>query len=167
MSAPHPSPEPAPKKLKHLELIQAVVNRLANNSFWLKGWTVTIVAALLVLAAERGAAPIPLIGVLVVLVFWGLDGYFLQQERKFRALYDDVRAKSEAKVDFSMNIGPYRGGRYRWASAALSRALWPMYGVLLVAIGLGWAAIRSKLEAHHCSVQIPTQRCDPAAAFIL
>ena len=38
------------KKLKHLELTQGVLNRLANNSALLKGWSVTLVAALLALS---------------------------------------------------------------------------------------------------------------------
>ncbi|MDE0313355.1 MAG: hypothetical protein OXM61_00505, partial [Candidatus Poribacteria bacterium] len=40
------------KKLKHLELIENVINRLAKNSFFLKGWTVIFVTALLGFAAK-------------------------------------------------------------------------------------------------------------------
>lgn len=40
------------KKLKHLELIQNVINRLANSSFFLKGWTVIFVAAVLGFATK-------------------------------------------------------------------------------------------------------------------
>ena len=36
-------------KHKHLEFIQGVVNRLASDSFRLKGWAVVLVAALFVL----------------------------------------------------------------------------------------------------------------------
>ena len=39
-------------KKKHLEMIQGIVNRLANSSFLLKGWAVIIVAALFALAAK-------------------------------------------------------------------------------------------------------------------
>ena len=31
-------------KIKYLEMIQSVINRMANNSFCLKGWTVTLVS---------------------------------------------------------------------------------------------------------------------------
>jgi len=37
----------------HLEMIQAVVARLAQNSFALKGWSVTLVAACLALGAKE------------------------------------------------------------------------------------------------------------------
>ena len=40
------------KKLKHLEFIQQAVNRMASNLFLLKGWTVTLIAALFALAAK-------------------------------------------------------------------------------------------------------------------
>ncbi len=35
------------KKLKHLEFIQNTITRMANNSFLLKGWTITVVGALI------------------------------------------------------------------------------------------------------------------------
>ena len=40
------------RKLKHLEMIQGVINRLAANSFMLKGWSVFLISALFVLAAR-------------------------------------------------------------------------------------------------------------------
>ena len=38
---------------KHLELIQGVINRMAGNSFHLKGWSVVLVSALFALAASN------------------------------------------------------------------------------------------------------------------
>lgn len=37
------------KKLTHLEMIQAVITRMAGNSFARKGWAVTLVAGLFAL----------------------------------------------------------------------------------------------------------------------
>ena len=31
-------------KIRHLEMIQAVITRMASNSFMLKGWAVTLIA---------------------------------------------------------------------------------------------------------------------------
>ncbi len=78
-------------KLKHLEMIQAVVNRMASNSFLLKGWSVTLVSALLALAAANSDRRFVFVAVLPLLMFWLLDAYFLRQERLFRKLYDKVR----------------------------------------------------------------------------
>ncbi|MGX1266794.1 hypothetical protein RKD55_004738 [Rossellomorea marisflavi] len=38
------------EKMRHLELIQNVMSRMASNSFLLKGWTVTLVVGLLAFA---------------------------------------------------------------------------------------------------------------------
>ena len=72
-------------KLKHLEFIQGVINRLASNSFQMKGWSVVLVAAILVLLAREDCLAAAFIALGPSMVFWGLDGYFLWQERLFRA----------------------------------------------------------------------------------
>ena len=40
-------------KRAHLEMIQGVVNRMANNSFLLKGWSVALVSAMFALGAHQ------------------------------------------------------------------------------------------------------------------
>ena len=74
-------------KLKHLEFIQTAINRMSANSFLLKGWSVTLVAALFALAAKDANPKYVIVAYLPVLIFWFIDGYFLFQERLFRALY--------------------------------------------------------------------------------
>ena len=76
----------------HLEMIQGVIERHARNSFLLKGWSFTLVAAVFLLAA-RGQEPAlaMAVGLLPALAFWGLDAYYLRHERAFRALFNHVR----------------------------------------------------------------------------
>ena len=40
-------------EIAHLQMIQAVITRMASNSFLIKGWSVTLVAALFALAAAN------------------------------------------------------------------------------------------------------------------
>ena len=40
--------------IRHLEMIQGVVNRLGSNSLMLKGWSMTIIAAAIILMARMG-----------------------------------------------------------------------------------------------------------------
>jgi hypothetical protein len=89
-------------KIKHLEMIQDIVKRMANNSFLLKGWTVTLVSALFVLSEVGKNQNFVLLAFLPALVFWGLDAY-LRQERLFRKLYDKIRTADPSNIDFSMN----------------------------------------------------------------
>ena len=122
-------------KLKHLELIQGVINRLAGNSFYIKGWAVVLLSALLVLVVREDRGELSLLGLLPVLVFWGLDAYFLWQERLFRALYDRVRLIDEAEIDFSMDVGVVRAdSRLTWSRALVSRTLSPFYVVLAAVV---------------------------------
>ena len=37
-------------KYKHLEMIQNIIQRMATNSFMLKGWAVTLIVAIFALA---------------------------------------------------------------------------------------------------------------------
>ena len=70
------------------------------------------------------------------MTFWGLDGYFLWQERLFRALYDHVRAQNEADLDYGMDTRwlPNLGSHHRWLSAVFSRTVWLFHGAVVLTI---------------------------------
>ncbi|MCM1543078.1 MAG: hypothetical protein NC121_17720 [Blautia sp.] len=90
------------KKMKHLELIQSVVNRMSGNSFMLKGWAITLIAGIFALAGNDAGQPYFLVAYIPVIAFWGLDAYYLLQERLYRSLYDKVCQTEEADIDFSL-----------------------------------------------------------------
>ena len=119
-------------KLKHLEFIQNVINRMANTSFLLKGWSITIIAGLFAFSAKDGSIAVLWLGVLLTLMFWFLDSYFLWQERLFRALYDHVRNLKEEDVDFAMNHMQF-GAERKWYATSFSLTLWPFYLLTAVA----------------------------------
>lgn len=113
-----------PNKHKHLEFVQTAVNRMAGNLFLLKGWSITLIAALFALAAKDSNQFYILIAYFPLFIFWSLDGYFLSQERKFRALYDHVRKLDEAQIDFSMDTQPFASQhRNTWLGAMSSQTL--------------------------------------------
>ena len=115
-------------KRKHLEFIQGVINRMARNSFLLKGWTITLVAALFAFFLKGGSQCYVFVAFFPVAVFWILDGYFLSQERLFRALYDHVRKLNETEIDFSMNTNEYRKDkRNGWVCSMFSSTLLLFY----------------------------------------
>ena len=70
-------------KIKHLELIQGVINRMAGNSFALKGWAVTLIAGIFALASKDADKIYFLVAYIPITVFWGLDSYYLLQERLY------------------------------------------------------------------------------------
>jgi hypothetical protein len=95
------------KRLKHLEFIQNVITRMNNNSFMIKGWAVTLVAALFALSDKTNDTEhnLYLITFIPVPVFWLLDGFFIATERRYRDLYKSVCTTDEGNIDFNLN--PY------------------------------------------------------------
>lgn len=89
-------------KIKHLEFIQNVITRMNSNSFMIKGWCVTLVAALFALAAKDSEVKFAIIAYFTIAVFWILDGFFLATEKAFREMYNQVRVKDESEIDFNM-----------------------------------------------------------------
>ena len=122
------------KKAKHMEFIQGVINRLSQNSFLLKGWSVVLISALFALSATDSNPAFIFLAYFPAIIFWGLDGYFLWEEKKFRALYDQVRGLNEDEIDFSMDTSPVAAEAGGWWNATWSKTLIPFHGVLLFAI---------------------------------
>ena len=63
----------------------------------------------------------------------GLDGFFLWQERLFRALYDYVRGLQDSDINFSMDVRAFRIQK-RWLPAMFSRTLFFFYGALIFTV---------------------------------
>lgn len=125
---------------KHLELIQGVINRLAGNSFTVKGWSVALGSGLFALTAavqqSQGDERLLYIPLLPVLIFWVLDGFFLWQEKLYRKLYKKVRLQKEKNVDFSMETDEFKTGAERetWIGAVISQTIWPFHLVVIMAV---------------------------------
>lgn len=127
-------------QIKHLEFIQDAIKRFASNSFQMKGWMLTIVSALLGFYANTSNTKFALVAVLPVLVFWGLDSYYLQQERKIRGVYNDVINPDKAQIKvgpFEMPMQNYTGGKYSFRDVLLSQTMVLLYlSVVVILLGI-------------------------------
>lgn len=94
------------EKIKHLEIIQGVINRLANNSFLIKGWMITVSLAGFSLFMNQKETPLLVIILFIVILFWLLDAYYLRQERLFRKLYSKCVEGNTIK-SFDMDVSKY------------------------------------------------------------
>ena len=121
--------------IKHLEIIQGVINRLANNSFLVKSWSMTIisVAILFVSRSQNYSEYIILSFLIPVLGFWILDGYFLWQERIFRGIYNEVR--TQESTNFEMPVSR-QTEKIKWIKAIFSKTLNIFYLIEISFIGL-------------------------------
>ncbi|PIZ86913.1 hypothetical protein COX93_02830 [Candidatus Nomurabacteria bacterium CG_4_10_14_0_2_um_filter_30_12] len=113
-------------KISHLEFIQKVINRLANNSFLIKGWCVTLVAALATLSSGTKDQYL-IIAYLPVIIFCFLDTYYLWQERLYREYFEKIRSKKENDIDFSMIISNEILDKCDYFETFFSKAIMPFY----------------------------------------
>jgi hypothetical protein len=140
-------------QMKRLDHLQGIVQRLAGNSFLIKGWAVTLVSAVLGFALKDATtSPLAYLAIVPVLLFWGLDAYYLAVERGVRKLYNDGAVAVQAALAPAApaaviaalpaaNIAPAKVCFGRWFSAAKTPATCVIYLLLvfcILAVGTGW-----------------------------
>jgi hypothetical protein len=126
-------------KYKHLEMIQGVINRMAANSFSLKGWTVTLVSGIFVLASKDTNKLYFLAAYIPIFIFWGLDSYYLLQERLYRTLFGKVRQLDDGSINYDMNanLPEFKTGRNTfWSCFVSATEMWFYLPLALISGGI-------------------------------
>jgi hypothetical protein len=72
---------------------------MAQNSFTLKGWALTLVAGTFALSARETNPWFLMVALVPAVAFWCLDTYYLRLESKFRLLFNEVRMLDENQWD--------------------------------------------------------------------
>ena len=133
-------------ELETIGTIQHIINRMATNSFIIKGWTVAVLGIILLLNGTRYQASI---AVFALLVFWYLDAYFLRQKKTYRTLYNEI---IDNKLNISDEFFDIRTARYevgievpRSSKLMLSKTLLIFYGSIL-ALTCAYVGILSALS---------------------
>ncbi|MDP8226167.1 MAG: hypothetical protein P9L89_00790 [Candidatus Celaenobacter polaris] len=116
---------------KEIDLIQSCIKRMANNSFIIKGWTISLIVIVLSLSLKVYVNLILLSFILLftVLAFWFLDSFFLQTEKKYRKMHEWVIKNRENSNEYLYDLNPARFNkevscRFR---IMMSVTLWPFY----------------------------------------
>lgn len=91
------------KKIKHLEMVETVIDRMSQNSFMLKGWAITLLVGIFALSAQAADQRYILIVYVPLFTFWFLDSFYLQLERKYKILYKEILKTKENDIDFNMD----------------------------------------------------------------
>ncbi|SFO34024.1 hypothetical protein SAMN04487831_12210 [Pseudobutyrivibrio sp. UC1225] len=128
---------------KHIEFVQNNIIRMNQLSFQIKEMSVAILTALLgvyaALPNDDGSRNNLYIYIAIVplLIFWLLDAYYLQQERKFRGIYNDIRKGKDTDIEvYDMPLARYNGKEYSFINAAFSKTEIP-YLVIIIMLILG------------------------------
>ena len=135
-------------RLRHLDMIQVVVARHAQNSFAVRGWSVTVVSAVFAVAVTQDQAPSAtvLVALAPTLIFWGLDAYYLWNERLFRALYADAARRARAggapgEPDvplFDLSTAAYRATVDTWWRTLFQPTVVAIPAMLMVVVLAFW-----------------------------
>ncbi len=119
----------------HLSIIQDTINRVAGNSLQCKTWAMMLFSALAVIILGSGKVISALFTspfvIIMLIVFWSLDAWYLQMERRLITLYNDVR-KEEVQPDTSDVADPYRMDFKKYPEQWVVRimfsiSVWPVY----------------------------------------
>ncbi|MBU2699278.1 hypothetical protein Ga0466249_000357 [Sporomusaceae bacterium BoRhaA] len=93
---------------KEIDLIQACITRMANNSFLVKGWLITLIAVVLALLPKTFNIKILcIVGLVACGCFWYLDGFFLKMEKLYRWKYEWVICNRLKNDSFCYDLNPY------------------------------------------------------------
>lgn len=114
----------------HLAIMQDVIQRMAANSSSAKTWCVTLVSAVLVLAADKGKPQYAWIAMLPTIVFAMLDMYYLALEKGFRRSYNAFIDKLHANaLDASDLYSVESSGNFAWllCQSIQSFSIWGFY----------------------------------------
>jgi len=123
---------------KEIDLIQSCISRMAQNSFLIKGWALTVVTVVLALM-EKNIDPIYLCLVLFIplIAFWYLDAFFLQTEKMYRKMYEwviEVRPKNDLSLLYDLNPHRYKEKVDSRAKVMWSITLRVFYGIPLLMV---------------------------------
>ena len=116
------------EKASHLGFIQQVINRMGQNSFLIKGWTITLITAILAMNIEIKNVHFLYFATIIIVISWLLDSYYLYLEKSYRLLYDDIINDKEI-IPFSMDISEYKN-RTIFSKSLFSRTTLPLYGMI-------------------------------------
>ena len=128
-------------------LVHDTITRMANNSANCKTWLLAIITAVTAYLATHPES-VDLLWLLVVVdvLFYWLDSYYLQLENNFRALEKDFVSQVKNAKDnretvelllYDFNFMRLEDGKVDHANkkkALMSKATWPFYLVILVTL---------------------------------
>jgi hypothetical protein len=94
---------------KPLEFIQAIIARLAGNSFQMKTWNVALATAAIGFVAVKDGKPGAAVYALApAIVFWILDAYYLALEYRYRELYKNMIKSASPSYDLTITLVDFR-----------------------------------------------------------
>lgn len=125
---------------KSIDLLQSCITRMAQNSFMVKGWTITLTGIILALVPKTfDVRLLCIICFVLIICLWILDAFYLQKERLFRRKYELLIKNPESDdLYFDLDIRSLKKNdkEYNFFAIMFSLSVWPIYIPLLAATAL-------------------------------
>ena len=129
----------------HLEMLQDVIQRMAENSRACKLWSITALSAIVFLAARTGVPWHVLIALVPLFLFFLLDVYYLSLERRFRGSYERTLARlrdSTYGPEDAYQIAPVAASLGTWMKSIRSPSVLLYYPIALAVPVAVFAALK-------------------------
>ena len=125
---------------KEIDLIQDCIKRMANNSFLLKGWTVSLVVIVLALGKDHEFEKLFPVLMLLITCFWYLDAFFLRTEKMYRKMYEWVIKNRKNTEEHLYDLDPQRFSNTVAGEVKImfSKTLCVFYGIPFLIFLLGF-----------------------------
>ena len=122
----------AEDKRQYLAFIETTIGRMSSNSSSLKQWIIPVMALVLGAALNQKEKCLSYSGVLISLVFCGLDGYYLMLEKQFRELFKKAVYGEKDFYDMNYKYNSKLAQFCAWLKAVFSPATCPIYLCFIV-----------------------------------
>ena len=101
-----PTPEKiADLRLKYLEMVQGLVTRMAGYGVSIKSYCITVITAVLGFSFTLQRPAVAALALLPLITFALLDAQYLRVERRFRALFEEIRQEAwDTAPSFEINL---------------------------------------------------------------
>lgn len=132
---------------KEIDLVQNCINRMAQNSFLIKGWLITLLTVVIALLPEAiNLKILCVVGFATIFCFWYLDGFFLKMEKLYRWKYEWIISNRQTSSESLYDLNPYNdkmwinhnGAKAKKAPTVIrvmfTKTLTPMYFPLLLIV---------------------------------
>lgn len=129
----------------HLNLLQNVIQRMAESSRHCKIWCVTLVSAVLFFVVRVEQPLLLTVALLPAIALCTLDTYYLALERGFRKTYDGfVNDLHEGQLSVAdLYVISTTGSRCNHFKRSLtSLSIWLFYPVILIALGIAFGVLQ-------------------------
>jgi hypothetical protein len=120
-------------RVKHLEMVQAIIGRMSNQGATLKNYCLTVTTAVCGFAISLEKPSVASLALLPIVIFCLLDAQYLRLEKQFRSLFDLIRLEDWNTIP-TFEINRERAPAVPFGDAIRSWSILSFYASLAIGV---------------------------------